>query len=263
VPELVSDKSLISGRRHHRRVDGVRLGTVCRALRMRKRWRQVDLAAKAGVSAAAVSRFERGRARELPVDVLVRVVEALGGRFDFVVRWNGGELDRLLNARHSALHESVARTFQALDGWVIAPEVSFSIRGERGIIDILAWHPATRALLVIELKTEIVDVNELMGTVDRKRRLAAVVARERGWIARTVSVWVIVGDSKTNRRRAWSHTTTLRAAFPIDGRSIRPWLRRPPGPVACLSFWTYRRSADAKSQVATVKRVRGPSGRAA
>ena len=53
------------------------------------------------------------------------------------------------------------------------------MRGERGVIDILAWHAATRTLLVIELKTEIVDINELMGTVDRKRRLAATVAREQ------------------------------------------------------------------------------------
>lgn len=35
------------------------------------------------------------------------------------------------------------------------PEVSFSIYGQRGVIDILAWHAATRSLLVIELKTEM------------------------------------------------------------------------------------------------------------
>ena len=46
---------------------------------------------------------------------------------------------------------------------MLAPEVSFSIYGERGVIDILAWHPGRRALLIIELKTDIVDVNELVG----------------------------------------------------------------------------------------------------
>ncbi len=48
-------------------------------------------------------------------------------------------------------------------------------------IDILAWHAASRSLLVIELKTELVDVQETVGTLDRKRRLAAQVAAERGW----------------------------------------------------------------------------------
>ena len=62
----------------------------------------------------------------------------------------------------------------------IEPEVSFSIYGERGIIDILAWHPSRRMLLVIELKTEIVEVNEMLGTLDRRRRLAIDIARQAG-----------------------------------------------------------------------------------
>ena len=241
-------------------MDPVRLGAICRALRIKKRWRQVDLAAKAGVSEASVSRLERGRSGEIHVADLVRMVEALGGQLDLVVRWRGGELDRLLNARHSPLHEEVARSFARYEGWVLAPEVSFAIRGERGVIDILAWHAASRTLLVIELKTEIVDINELMGTVDRKRRLAAVIARDRGWIAARVAVWIIVGDSKTNRRRVQRHAATLRAAFPSDGRGIRSWLRSPNVPTACPSFWTNPLSTKAKSDLATVKRVRRPRG---
>lgn len=239
-------------------MDIVRLGTVCRALRIRKRWRQEDLAQKAGVTRSDVSRLERGRAGMLDVDVVLRIVNELGGRLEFNVRWQGGELDRLLNARHSALHESVARLFLRLPGWIIAPEVSFAIRGERGVIDILAWHPATRTLLVIELKTEIVDVNELMGVVDRKRRLAVSVGRDRGWSPASVAVWVIVADSKTNRRRVQSHVTTLRAAFPHDGRFVRSWLPQPVGELACLALWSNAHAVRAKSGLATIKRVRRP-----
>ena len=237
-------------------VDLIRVGAIVRALRFKKGWRQADLAMKAGVPRSAVSRLERGRARGLRLDIVLRVIEVLGGRAVIQVQWQGGDLDRLLNARHSAMHESVARSFADLPGWILAPEVSFSIRGERGVIDILAWHAATRTLLVIELKTEIVDVNELMGTLDRKRRLAVEIARERGWEPKAVAVWVVVADSATNRRRVARHATTLRAAFPSDGRSISAWLREPGQPMACLSFWSDDQHLGVKRHFATVKRMR-------
>ena len=237
-------------------MEAVRLGSICRALRVHKGWRQEDVADRAGLSRTTVSFLENGHISRLRVDAVVRIFEALGGRIDFVARWHGGELDRLLNARHSALHEAVARGLRRLHGWVLAPEVSFAIRGERGVIDILAWHAETRTLLVIELKTDIVDINELMGTVDRKRRLAVYVARDRGWMAANVAVWVIVGDSVMNRRRVRSHNATLRAAFPSDGRTVAGWLRRPAGELRCLSFWSNVAGANAKAGLATVKRVR-------
>ena len=39
--------------------------------------------------------------------------------------------------------------------WVTAAEVSFSEHGERGSIDVLAGHPDTRSLLVIEVKASL------------------------------------------------------------------------------------------------------------
>ena len=144
----------------------------------------------------------------------------------------------MLNARHSELHELVARWFAAeLPEWVLAPEVSFAIYGERGVIDILAWHEPTRSLLVIELKTAIADVNELLGTADRKRRLAAQVARERGWDPLTVSQWLIVADTRTNRRRLDAHLAVIRNAFPAGTWAIRRWLRRPRDTIAAVTVW--------------------------
>ena len=43
--------------------------------------------------------------------------------------------------------EHVARLLTAA-GWEVAPEVSFSIYGERGVIDVLARHPTAGSLLV-------------------------------------------------------------------------------------------------------------------
>lgn len=172
-------------------------------------------------------------------------------------RWRACDMDRLLNSRHSAFHEQVARLFHDLPDWIAEPEVSFAIYSERGIIDILAWHPRRRMLLVIELKTDIADVNELVGTIDKKRRLAPQVAAERGWdmAGATVSIWLIIADSKTNRRRVDAHRSMLRAAFPTDGRSMGGWLADPSRRVAALSFWTDSHPGNVSPTLTSVRRV--------
>jgi hypothetical protein len=134
------------------------------------------------------------------------------------------------------MHEVMARHFTTIGEWVAEPEVSFSVYGERGIIDILAWHPVARIVLVVELKTALVDINEMMGTLDRKRRLAFGIARERGMDASAVGTWLIVADTRTNRRDLAAHATVLRAKYPADGRTMRGWLRQPRGGVLALSF---------------------------
>ena len=86
-----------------------RLGARIRYVRIRRGWRQIDLARRAGVSQSMVSRIERGHLDGVTVEAIRAVAAALDIRIDLVSRYRGGELDRLLAAGHSALHESVAR----------------------------------------------------------------------------------------------------------------------------------------------------------
>lgn len=214
------------------------LGARLRAARIRRGWRQLDVADRARVHRSSISRIERGRLEGVPLGTLLTVARVLDVRISIVARSHGGDLDRLVHQGHAGLHESVARWFATeLPGWVLAPEVSFSIYGERGVIDILAWHPELRALVVIELKTDVVEVEDLIAQMGRRRRLARRIALERGWDPRTVSVWVIVAPSRTNRARLARHRTTLRNAFPADGRSMRRWLAAPTTGIAALSVW--------------------------
>lgn len=242
-------------------MDDERVGAILRAIRHRRRWRQVDVAERAKVSRWIVSRIERGRLDGLTVGALRSVARALDARVDQVVRWQGGDLPRLLNARHGAMHQAVARWFAILPEWIAEPEVSFSVYGERGIIDVLAWHPTRRILLVIELKTEIVDINDLLGTLDRKRRLAASIARDRGWDPESVSCWVVVADSRTNRRHVAQHAAVLRAKLPVDGRTMRAWLRSPGVAVSALSFLPDVGGAHPRATTAPTRRVRRASPR--
>ena len=77
------------------------------------------------MSRSAVSKLERGHARLLSVDELLRIADALDVSIKLTAAWQGGELDRLVNARHSGLHESVARWMLQQTGWVLAPDFFF------------------------------------------------------------------------------------------------------------------------------------------
>jgi transcriptional regulator with XRE-family HTH domain len=187
----------------------------------------VDAAGRNSVSADAVrvsrgviGRIERGRADRVPVHVLVRVAAALGGTVTVRLLWQGEGLDRLLDSAHADLTERMLSRLRSL-GWEIATEVSFNIRGERGTIDILAFHPPTGSLLVIEIKSVVPDLQAKLGVLDRKVRLAADIARERGWLVRSVSRLLVLPDDRTARRRVDQHSATFDATLPARSVEVR------------------------------------------
>ena len=234
----------------------VRIGITFRAVRRRLGLRQTDVARRARVSAALVSRIERGQIASIALARARRVSDVLEIRLDVVASWRGGELERVLNARHASMADVALALFEAATGWETASEVSFSIYGERGVIDIIAWHEATRTLLIIELKTELVDPQGLIGTMDRRRRLAHKIVEERGWMPTHVATWVILADTRTNRRHVAQHARLLHGAFPANGHRMRGWLRKPEDAVAALSFLPYPSDTTVSRDARAPRRVR-------
>ena len=244
----------MSGLDHDQPMKDLAFGALVRMARVKRRWRQVDLADRAGVSRGTIGRVERGRSEEVNLATLRGVCAALGFSVELLPRGLGAELDRMVTARHSGLHEAVARWLgRAFPGWIAAPEVSFNIWGERGVIDLLLWHPGRRAVLIIEFKTELADLGALIASMDVRRRLAHEIAAKRGWSPLMVATWVIVGRSRTNERRVAAFRTMLRSAFPADGRRMVAWLRDPSGSIDGLSLW---QRAEAQASNAPVQRVR-------
>jgi transcriptional regulator with XRE-family HTH domain len=240
-------------------VDAARLGSALRTIRLRLGLRQVDVARRAGLSQTIVSRVERGMAASVRVSTMLTVAEALEASVDLGLRWRGGELSRVLNAGHAAMHEAAAQLFRGHPAWVLAPEVTFSIYGERGAIDLLAFHPESRTLLVVELKTQLVDVQGLIGAVDRYRRLAPRVAASREWQPVATGALVLMRDTSTNRRAVAAHATVLRASFPYDGRAMSRWLKHPSGPFSGLAFLSDSHLRTVSAKHAGVRRVRQQS----
>lgn len=72
-------------------------------------------------------------------------------------------------------------------GWEVVPEATFNHFGEMGSIDILAWHPSTGALLIVEVKSVVPDMQALLAGVDRKQRIGRILGLELGWRVSTVS----------------------------------------------------------------------------
>ena len=255
------DKRQITMATHNRVVEDQRLGSAVRAIRVRRGWRQVDASAAAGISRGAAMLIEAGDLEAVAFGDVRRYARALGARGEGMLRWHGADLDRLLNRGHAQLHEAISRWLRDVGGWFSLPEVSFSHRGDRGVFDIVAWHAASRTLLVIELKTRIADVNDLMSTMDIRRRVAPIIALDHGWEPRAVGIWVLVAPARTNSRTVADHATVLRAKFPADGRSMRRWLAVPAGDIAALSFMPQVRLRDLRHGPTTPLRVRSSSSR--
>ena len=114
-----------------------------------------------------MSLVERGRIEDVSVRSLRALARAVGGELRLDLWFRGGELDRLLDEGHASLVGAIVARLEGL-GWECRPEVSFAVFAERGSIDVVAWHPATRTLLVIEVKTELVSVEETLRRHDVK-----------------------------------------------------------------------------------------------
>jgi transcriptional regulator with XRE-family HTH domain len=239
--------------------DLIRMGRQLRALRRRKRLRQRDLAALAHVAQSTVSLVERGHADRVTLRVLEAIAATVDARLDLTLRWRAGDLDRLMDGDHADIGAEVA-TLLRRHGWEVHAEVTFSVGREQGSIDLLAWHPESRTLLVIEIKTEIVSAERLLRSLDVKVRLAPGLVRRFGWRPLTVSRLIVVAESTTNRRRAGTLRPLLGAEAITGARALRGWVRQPIGPLDGLWLWSAT-SAQGRSRRRPGHRVR--IGRAA
>jgi transcriptional regulator with XRE-family HTH domain len=225
------------------------LGRVVRALRRRRGWRQEDSAKRAGMHRSTWSLIERGRMDRITLETMRACLAVLEVRLELRPHWRGADLDRLLDQTHADLQAAWLNRL-ARRGWRTWVERSYNVYGERGRVDILAWHAETRTLLVVEIKSELPDAQSLLGTLDAKVRLAPAIARGVGLnsVARVVPM-VVFKDSMTNRRRV-ARLAHLFAAFDTRGADALAWLWKPvPGPAGLLIFSN-----------AAVSRLRGTNG---
>lgn len=249
-------------------VDTIRFGRAIRALRRREALRQADVGQRAGVSDTTISRIERGIVGPVAFARLRRIGEAVGAEIELNVRWRGEELDRLLDEAHAGLVDA-AVALLGRAGWDVRVEATFAVAGERGSIDVLAWHASTRLVLVGEVKSVVPDAQAMIATLDRKARLAPSIAADRGWQCTGVARVLFVGEGRTSRARIERHAAMFEAAFPVRGRAALGWIREPApaSPPSALLFLDtlpadgrrcHRVSSDSR-RVTVARRLSGSS----
>jgi transcriptional regulator with XRE-family HTH domain len=242
-------------------MDDRRVGRLLRAIRQHRQLRQSDLAATTGVSQSVISRLERGRFGSVGLDMIRRVAVELDVSIAISANWRGGQGDRLLDRAHAAIVDRVIETLRGLD-WEVTPEFSFNHFGDRGSVDVLAWHPQRRILLIIEVKATLTDLQDLLVSLSRKLRVVPDVARQQlGWDAAHVARIVVVAGTAANRSVVTRHAATFDASFPARSREVLSWLRRPLGHLAGVWFVSTSSLESGKS-IARARVRQRPSGHA-
>ena len=236
-------------------MDDVQVGSVIRSVRIRRGLRQRDVAKTAGVSQAIVSAIEHGDFEATSLRLVRSVAAAVGVSLPLAPRWRGPDLPKLLDEKHAAIVRHVVTRLGTL-GWVVVPEHTFNIRGERGSIDVLAWLPASRAALVIEVKSVLVDLQDLLSTFDRKKRLAPSIVREAGWRPLVIGTLLVMPGETQARNAIEKYRPVFNATYPARGREVQRWLRCPERDLRGIWFVLNFTAGDTKQRSGGSFRVR-------
>jgi transcriptional regulator with XRE-family HTH domain len=201
--------------------DDIRIGVWIRLMRRRSGRRQIDVAEEVGVSRQCVSLLERGQISSLGVRTARAVAAAVGIDLPFAPRGRGAQLDRLIDEEHSSMVDLVVRRLSAA-GWEAMVEYSFNDYGDRGSVDVLAWHTDGSALLLVETKSELANLQDTCRALDIKARVVPrLVARDRGWHPTVVGVVLVLRESTRERAAVARRAAIFDASFPARTLAIR------------------------------------------
>jgi len=189
-------------------------------LRTASRWTQHQLGHRADVAQSEVSDVEHARLPDLPIGTAVRLLTALGAQTTLMIQSPFmAEPRPQRDPAHARLTAFVARRLTAC-GWLVRTEVEIVSPRARGWIDILAFHPGTRRLLVIECKTELPDIGAIERQLGWYEREAPAIASRLGWRPTSVLGCLIVLDTISNSDRVRANRVTFDLDFAVRAAAL-------------------------------------------
>jgi transcriptional regulator with XRE-family HTH domain len=198
----------------------VRFGAEVRSIRVALGLGQRALARRIDRSQGCVSLVERGNVAALSVAEADRIARAIGATLVFGVEAPvllGGARQR--DAAHARCVAYVARRLAAA-GWIVRREVAIGTRERPGWIDVLAFNPETRVLLVIEVKTDLVDIGGLERQLGWYHREARNRCRDLGWDPSGIVATALILATVANDDRIRANAVGLRQVFPRRWRDL-------------------------------------------
>ena len=193
---------------------GVLVGTIIRDGREVRGLTKSALAERVGISRQMVGSVERGDANP-SLETIARLLDGTGVDIDLVVRGSVRIGPRRQgDAAHARCSPHVQRRFES-EGWLTAREVRIEQGRYVGWIDLLAFHPPTGTLLIIEIKTEIHDFGDIERSMDWYARGAWDAARRLGWRPKRVGSWLLVLATGAAEERIVANRQAIESAFPL------------------------------------------------
>ena len=203
------------------------IGRTIRQTRLALGLTQARVGEGVGLSQTEISAIERAIYPDMPLATAVRVLDALDIRVEFrlvppYVAGRGESRDEA----HARCVGYVARRLEQA-GWRVAREVPVGGSRWRGFIDILAFHPEARVLLIVEIKTEIVDVGEIDRQLSSYEREAWSATHGLGWRPSSVVGALVLLGTEANDASIRRHRDAFGSAYPVDGRAFGQLVRSP------------------------------------
>jgi transcriptional regulator with XRE-family HTH domain len=198
----------------------------CLAIRLDLDISREQLAERVGVTPSYVGRIERGEANP-SVALIEGIADALGSRPS--TRRSTTDLPggpHVRDAVHARCSAYVDRHLRSL-GWVTAREVEIVEGRSHGWIDLLAFDRRSGTLLIVEVKTRLLDLGGLERQVAWYERTARRPAHTLGWRPRRSALVVLALASEEVDRVVRAHRELLSFAFPIRAREINRGLADP------------------------------------
>jgi transcriptional regulator with XRE-family HTH domain len=189
-------------------------GRIVKDVREAIGWTQTRLSRESGVSQPWISQIERGLARDVSVGTIDTLLTAMGARLMLAADAPMLAKSRQRDPVHTRCSAHVARRLGQA-GWLVASEVEIASGKWRGWIDILAWHPTTGALLLIEVKTEINDLGQIERTLNWYEREAWAAATRRGWRPRRIVGCLLILSTEVVDQQTRDNREALDHGFPI------------------------------------------------
>ena len=192
------------------------LAQLLRRERVNGGWSQKRLALRIGMSQSRLSRYETRTALRPRVDVYARAFHVLG----ITIRLDAQRTDEAprRDRGHAFALGYVLRRLPS--AWLGDTEVAVREGRRRGWIDLLLFHPRSRWLLVVEIKTEVHDIGETLRTLRWHADHALSAAHARGWRPRSVVPVLIVLGTREATDRLIEAQPLLASALPGDGRQL-------------------------------------------